>query len=90
MHMGADDRRHDGLAVECDPRAAGRQGNVAFAADSRDRAALDQQRRIVDCRAAVARNDARAFEQNALRGRRLCCKHGDHDGDAERCLSEHA
>src|SRR5215469_2165344 len=42
MHMSADDRRHDGLAVEIEPRAARRQGNIALTADAGDCPALDQ------------------------------------------------
>ena len=70
MHMGADNRGHHGLAGEIDPGRAGGRRHLAAPPNARDQAALDQDRRILDRRAAVAGNDAGALEQR-LRGRRL-------------------
>ena len=71
MHVGADDRRHDGLAAEVDPACGGGRRNLAPPADPRDHAALDQERRALDRRTAIAGNDPRAFEQHRLSMRRL-------------------
>ena len=67
MHVGADDRGHHGLAGEVDAARAGGRRNLARLPTDSDRAALDENRRVIDRRAAVARDDARAFEQRLRR-----------------------
>jgi len=89
MHMRADERRHDGLAGQIEPGAAGRQRDLALAADARDRAALDQERRVVDRGGAVARDDPRAFEKEDLGGCRNCREYGQQDGKAQKRPWQH-
>lgn len=67
MSMRANDGRHHRFAGEIDAGAAGRKHNRALASYGGNHAAGAQDRRIIDCRAAVAANDARPFEQHTLR-----------------------
>ncbi len=68
--MGADDRRHHGLAIEGDPNRTFGQRNFALSSDSGDDAALDKQRSVFNGSGAVTRNYSRAFEQGGLSGSR--------------------
>jgi len=68
--MGADDRRHDGFAIEGDPDRTNGRRDFALAADASDDAALYKQRTVLNCRTAIARNYSLAFEQDGLSGSR--------------------
>src|SRR5262249_22436773 len=66
MHMGADDRWHDGFAVEVDPHRACRRRDFALAADAGNGAAFYEQGAAFNSWSAIAGDYARAFEQDRL------------------------
>ena len=68
MAVRVDERRHHGLAGEIDAARAGRHAHGAASADLGDAVAFDHEGCVLDRRAAVAGDQARAFEH----GRRLC------------------
>ena len=75
MSVGVDDRGHDRLAGEVDARRARRQRDVTLTADARELVVLDDERAVVDRRAVVAGNQARAFEEHRSGSRtRLACR----------------
>ena len=71
-------------------RRAGRRRDVAAPADARDGAALDQERGVLDRRAAVAGNDARAFEQRSARAQAARrTRREDEEGERRDDVAEH-
>ena len=58
-----DQRGDHRLAGQIDARGAGRRLHLAPAPDAREAVVLDQERRVFDRRAAVAGDEAGAFEQ---------------------------
>ena len=61
--MGIDDRRHDGLAAQIDERRADGRLDLTLLADADDAVVLDEERGVLDWRAAVAGDETRAFEE---------------------------
>ena len=91
VDVGADQRRHHGLARQIDPRAAGRQRHRAGAADHGNPARFHHERRSLDRRRPIADDQSRAFEQRRRqrrarrrRGRGRCARRrgGDHAASA--------
>ena len=87
VRVAVDQRGNDRLAGQIDARGAGGRLNLAAASDPRERRALDEKGRVLDRRAAVAGDQARAFEQGDRRGPRrplrggLCEPRGDEHAD---------
>ena len=63
MHVGVDQHRHHGLAGEVHASGARRHAHVGGAAGRDDARAVDDQHRVLDRGAAVAHDEARAFER---------------------------
>jgi hypothetical protein len=68
-----DERRHHRLAGKIDALDAGGRAKLALAPDAGNHPAVDQKRRLVDGRAAIAGNQPRAFVQHHV-GRRLAVR----------------
>src|SRR5262249_19886679 len=63
MRMSIDQRRNDSLATEVNAYSARGRAHLAASADRSDAAGLDYEGGVLDRRAAVAGDQARAFEQ---------------------------
>ena len=63
MDVGVDQHRHHGLAGEAHARRAGRHADIGGRSGLHDPRALDDQGRVLDRGAAVAHDQARAFER---------------------------
>ena len=61
--VGVDERGHDGFAVQVDADGPGRGLQLTFPANFQDLVVLDKKGGVLDGRAAIANDEAGAFEQ---------------------------